>query len=262
MFELARYHGRRRVKGAGLMTLGLGLMTALYIYMFPTITAAVDLDEYMQAFPPALREAFGTESLGTIEGFLAAELYAFGWVILLGLYMAYAAASLVADDIEHGRMDMTLSLPVSRSRVLLEKFGSMLVPVLVINAAMPVIVFAGVVAIGESISVADLVMVHLLSIPYLLTAAAIGLVTSVVFDRAGIAQRAAMGVVFGLFLIDSVTAGTDFSWLGAIAPQRYYDPGAVLVHSEWDLGGAVLLLAASAVLVLASREYFRRKDIA
>ncbi|WP_439025654.1 ABC transporter permease subunit [Haloarchaeobius sp. DT45] len=262
MLEFARYHGKRRVKGATVMTVGLALLTGLYIYMFPTITSTVDLDEYMEAWPPALREAFGAESLGTIEGFLAAELYAFGWVILLGLYVAYAAASLVADEVEHGRMDMTLSLPVSRSRVLLEKFASMLVPMAVINVTMPVIVYVGVLAIGESISAADLVMVHLLSLPYLLASAAIGLVASVVFDRASIAQRAAMGVVFGLFLVNSVTAGTDFSWLGVISPAHYYDPTEILVHGDWNLGGGAILLAVSAVLVLASREYFRRKDLA
>jgi len=262
MLEFAWYHGRRRIKGAGALTVGLGLLTALYVYMFPTITSEVNLDEYVEAWPPALREAFGVESLSTIEGFLATELFSFGWVLLLGLYVAYSAASLVADDVEHGRMDMTLSLPVTRSRVLLETFASMLVPVFLVNLAMPVVVYVGVVAIDESISVADLVMVHALSIPYLLAAAAVGLVASVTFDRADIAQRAAMGVVFGLFLVDSVTSGTDFSWLGALSPTRYYDPAAILVRSTWDLQGAGLLLAATAVLVLVSRELFRRKDIA
>ncbi|WP_435361213.1 ABC transporter permease subunit [Haloarchaeobius sp. DFWS5] len=262
MFEFTRYYGKRRLRGSTVMTVGFALMTALYVYMFPTITSSVDLDEYMEAWPPALREAFGAESLGTIEGFLAAELYAFGWVILLGLYMAYSAASLIADDVEHDRMDMTLALPVSRSTVLLEKFASMLVPMLVVNAVMPVVVYAGVLGIGESISVADLVMVHVLSIPYLLACAAIGLVMSVALDRASVAQKAAMGAVFGLFLVGSVTAGTDFSWVGALSPNRYYEPSAILVHGQYDLVGGALLLGATAVLVLASREWFRRKDIA
>lgn len=261
MLEFARYHGRRRVKGAGALTVGLGLLTALYVYMFPTITNEVNLDEYVDAWPPALREAFGVESLSSIEGFLASELYAFGWVILLGLYAAYSAASLVAADVEHGRMDLILSLPVTRSRVLVERFASMLVPVALVNAAMPVVVFVAVVAIGESIAVADLLMVHLLSVPYLLATAAVGLLASVLADRASVAQRAAMGVVFGLFLVDSVTAGTGFDWLGTLSPSRYYDPTAVLVRGRWDLAGAALLLAGTAVLVFVSSELFRRKDI-
>lgn len=261
MFELTRYYGRRRVKGSAALAAGLSILTGLYIYMFPSISAGIDLDAYVESLPPALRAAFGIESLGTIEGFLAAELYAFGWVLLLGLYLTYTAAALVADDVEDGRMDMLLSLPVSRSKVLVEKFAAVLVPVAIANAVLPVVVSVGVRAIGESISVADLLMVHLLSVPYLLTTAAVGLVASVVFDRTSLAQRAAMGVVFGLFLVESVVAGTDFAALGALSPTRYYDPAAVLVHSRWDVTGAIVLLVVAAVLVGVSRALFQRKDV-
>ena len=261
MFEFSRYYGQRRVKGSVALTGGLAVLTGLYVYMFPTFSTNLDLDAYLESFPPALREAFGLQSLGTIEGFLSAELYAFGWVLLLGLYLAYSAASLIADDVEDGRMDMLLALPVSRSKVILEKFSALLVPILIVNIVMPVVVYVGVLAIGESISVADLLMVHLLSIPYLLTTAAVGLVASVVFDRTSIAQRAAMGVVFGLFLVESVVTDTDFSALGGLSPTRYYDPTAVLVNSQWDLSGGVVLLVAALALVLVGRALFQRKDI-
>ena len=262
MFEFSRYYGRRRVKGSAALTAGLAILTGLYIYLFPSISSSIDLDAYIQSMPPALRAAFGIQSLNSIEGFLAAELYAFGWVLLLGLYLAYAAASLVADDVEDGRMDMLLALPVSRSKVLLEKFSSLLVPIAIANVVLPVFVYFGVVAIGETLSAADLVMVHLLSVPYLLTTAAIGLVASVLFDRTSLAQRAAMGTVFGLFLVDSVVTNTDFAVLGALSPTRYYDPAAVLVESQWDVTGAFLLLIAALALLLLSRTLFQRKDIA
>jgi ABC-2 type transport system permease protein len=261
MLEFARYYGRRRLRGTAVMTAGFAVLVALYVWMFPSVSEGIDLDEYVASLPPALQQAFGLQSLGTIEGFLAAELYAFGWVLLLGIYFAYAAASLVADDVDRGRMDMLLSLPVSRSKVLLEKFASVLVPLVVVNLLTPVVVYAAVLGIDESISAADLAMVHALSIPYLLAAAAIGLLATGVFDPASNAQRVAAGGFFGLFLLDSVTAGTDVDWLGALSPSRYYDPTAVLVRSEYDLAGAGVLLAAAVVLVAASRAHFARKDI-
>lgn len=261
MLEFARYYGRRRLRGTAVMTAGFATLVALYVWLFPSVSEGIDLDEYVASLPPALQQAFGLQSLGTIEGFLAAELYAFGWVLLLGIYFAYAAASLVADDVDRGRMDMLLSLPVSRSKVLLEKFASVLVPLVVVNVLTPIVVYAAVLGIDESISAADLAMVHALSVPYLFAAAGIGLLASVVFDRASIAQRVAAGGFFGLFLLDSVTAGTDVDWLGALSPSRYYDPTAVLVSSEYDLAGAGVLLAAAVVLVAASRAHFARKDI-
>jgi ABC-2 type transport system permease protein len=261
MFEFTRYYARDRVKGTAALTVGLALLTGLYVYMFPSVSGAVDLDSFAESYPPALVRAFGVESLGTIEGFLAAELYTFGFVILLGLYFAYSAASLIAADIETERAELLLSLPVTRSRFLLEKFASLLVPLVTINVVMPVVVYVGVLGIDDSISIADLVMAHLLSIPYLSTTAAIGLCASVVFDRVSIAQRVAMGLVFALFLVESVVTGTDVAWLGAISPMRYYDPTNVLVFSEWDLAGAGILLCATGVLVGTSTVYFRQTDI-
>ena len=261
MFEFTRYYGRRRVKGSAALTVGLAVLTLLYVYMFPSISEGVDLDAYVESMPPALQAAFGTQALGTIEGFLATELYSFGIVLLMGLYLAYSAASVIADDVEDERMDMLLALPVTRSKVLLEKFSALLVPIAVVNVALPVVVYGGVLAIGESLSVTDLLMAHVLAVPYLLATAAVGLLASVWFDRTSLAQRAAMGVVFGLFLVDSVVTDTDFAVLGSLSPTRYYDPTAILVGSEYDLLGGAILLGAAAVLVAVSRAYFQRKDI-
>jgi len=261
MLEIARYAGRKRLKGSVAMTVGIAALTTMYVLLFPSITGAADLDEIIQAYPPSLVEAFGIRTLNTIEGFLATELYAFAWVLLLGLYFAYAGAGLIAADVERGRMDISLSLPITRSRLLLEKFASLLVPLVVTNAAMPVVVFLGVLAISEDVDMARILMAHVLSMPYLLSCGAIGLIASVAVDRASLAQRAAAGAVFALFLFESVVAGTDVEVLGALSPTRYYAPSDILVDGTYDFAGAAILLAGTAALVLASREWFRRKDV-
>lgn len=262
MLEIARYEGRKRLRGSAVLTAGIVALTALYLWIWPRVAASgVDFDEYIEAFPPALREMFGIRSLSTVEGFLAAELYSFVWVLLLGLYLAYAAASVVAGDVEDGRMDLLLALPVTRTRLLVESAASLLVPVVAVNVATPVAVVVGVAAVGESLSVADLLAVHLLSIPYLLACAAVGLLASVVFAREAVAQRTAAGVIFGLFLVESVVSGTSLSWLGAVAPSRYYDPAAVLVDSTYDVWGGALLLAGAAAVLVAAVAWFRRRDV-
>jgi len=261
MFELARYEGRHRVLGALALTAGLGLLAIMDIALYPSMSATVNFDDYLKALPPAVLQAFGITTMSTIQGFLSAELYAFGWVLLLGLYLAYSAAGLVADDVERGRMDVLLSLPVSRSRVVAEKYLSLLVPIAVLNVVTPVVVYVGTQLVGDPIPIADLLAVHALSIPYLLACAGLGLAASVVFDRASVAQRVAMAVLFALFLVQSMVTGTDYAWLGSPAPMRYYDPTAVLVQGEYDLAGAAILLVAALVLVVASQQWFRRRDV-
>ena len=261
MFEITRYESEQRLLGTGVMAAVLVLYMAFMLAIAPDLIA--QLSEVYTSFPQSVQKIFGMKAMGTLAGFLAVEFYQFGWVIVLGLYFAYSAGSAVAGDVETDHMDTLLSAPISRSKVVVEKFLSLLMPILAVNVAVAIVVYVGtmVLTVDESLSLADIVAVHALSIPYLLCCAAIGLGLSVFFARESTAQRAALGVIFGLFMLESFITGTDYAWLGAIAPMRYYNPTAILVDSAYDLAGAAILLGAMVVLVVASQLWFRRKDI-
>lgn len=261
MLELAVYGARKRVKGALALSVGLSAFSVLYAAFYPSFATGFDMDQYIDALPQVFVEAFGLRAFGTIEGFLATELYHFAWVILLGVYLAYSAAGLVAGDVESERMDLLLSLPVSRGRVVAEKYLALVPGVLVVNAVVAAVTWLSTHAIGYPVAATDLLAVHALSIPYLLCCAAVGLAFSVAADRESVAQRGAMATVFGLFLLETVVSTTDYAWLGAIAPMRYFDPTAILVENTYDLAAAGILLAAVLALVAASAWYFRRRDV-
>lgn len=263
MLDLARYEGRHRVRGALLAAVALSGFALLYISVYPTFAESLgpDIDTLLEAYPEALSKAFGVQSLATMEGYLASELYTFGWLLIVGLYFAYAAASLVAADVERGRMDVLLSLPVSRARVVIEQFVSLAVPLVALSVAVPVVVVAGTALVDYPVPAVDVVWLHLLSLPYLTTCAALGLVASVVFDRASLAQRTAVGVLAGLFFAESLVTDTDLAALGTVSPTRYVDPNAVLLDSEYAVVDALVLVVATAVLAGLAVVLFRRKDI-
>lgn len=262
MFEVVRYEGRRRLRGSIVLAVVLGVFALLVVAIFPSIEASgVDFETYIESLPPAFANAFGVEAIGTIEGFLAAEFYQFVWVLLFGLYMAYAGGSVIAGKVEDGRIELVLSAPVSRTRYLLEAYLSMLTPIVVLNVLVFGFVLASVVGIGESVSVVDLAVVHLLSVPYLFACGAIGIVLSVAFDRGDVAQRATIGVVFLLFLLASVVGGTDVGWLATVSPTHYYDPTEILVDGTYDVESAVVLLLATVTLLLLAQAGFARRDV-
>ena len=265
MLEIAEYESERRIRGALVVAAILGVLSVLFVSLFPSIASSgVDFEAYMESLPPAMQAAFGAIgglAFTTIEGFLAVELYQFFWVLMLGIYLAYQAGGLIAGDVERGRMDVLLAAPVFRRRVVVEKFLSLVSGVVVVNLVVGLLVYGAVVAIGESISVADLAAVHLLSVPYLLACGAIGLLLSVLTDDSDVAKRGGLGAIFGLFLLETISQSADLGWLGAISPTRYYDPTAILVSGEYDWVGAAILLAGTAGLVALSAWWFRRKDI-
>ena len=262
MLEIATYETRRRARGSVVLGVLLAILGAFVVAFFPSVAqSGPELQTYIENLPPAFRAAFGVESFATLGGFLATELYQFGWVILLGLYFAYRAGSVVAGDVESGRMDLLLSAPVSRRRLVGEKFLSLVLPAVVVNVIAFAAVAISVAVIGETVSLVDLAMVHVLSVPYLLSCAAIGLLLSVVTQDADLAQRGGLGAIIGLFLLDTIASTSDFEWAGALSPSRYYDPTAILVSGEYDLLGALVLTAAAVLLVVVSREWFRRVDV-
>ena len=263
MTDLARYESRRRVRGSVYLAIAMSLLAALVIWIYPSFSDSFDDidEEFLQAYPPEIINLFGIQTMASLEGFLAFELYVFGWIIMLGLYLAYLAAGTVADAIERGRMDVLLSLPLSRARIVIEKFAALSVPIVLVNVVTPIVVYVAALVIDDPISAADLAAVHLLSIPYLFACGAIGLLASVVVDRTSIAQRIALGVTFGLFMLESLLSGTDYETIGAIAPMRYFDPNEILLESSYDLVGAAALIGMTLVLLAVSQLWFRRRDI-
>jgi ABC-2 type transport system permease protein len=264
MFEVTTFESRQRVRGVALLSGALGALIVLTIGLFPSIeSAGADLDVFLEGLPPEARRAFvgNVTSLTTIEGYLVSQLYQFGWLLILGVYFAYTAAASVAKEVERSSIDLLLSAPVSRTRIVVGKFLALVPSVVAINAFTFVLIRASVGFVGEEVSLVDLVAVHAVSIPYLLACAGLGLVASVSFDTARRAQTAAIGAVFGTFLLDSLTFDTDYEWLGDLAFARYYDPGEILVEGTVDVGGVAILLTATVILVILSGELFERREI-
>ncbi|WP_256402301.1 ABC transporter permease [Halorubrum salinum] len=261
MFETARYEARRKIRGTLILTAGVGAYAGFIVWYF-TVLEGVDYEDVFADLPPAMLEAFGIENLSTIEGFLGAQLFSFVWLLGLGLYFAYVAGGTVAGDIETGRIDLLVSLPVARSRLLVEKFAALFVPMLAVNVLGGPIIYVFVVAIGESIPASHLALTHLLSIPFFLVCGGIGLVFSVAANRATVAERGAVATVFVLYLVESVVGGADeYDWIQYLSPTQYYDPTPTLIDGSFDPIDSAILLVAFAGLILLSVAAFERRDL-
>ena len=260
MTAILRLESGTRLRSSLLLTAIFALLAAFLFAAFPGFAEEAELLE--DAFPPVLVGLLGIEAIHTIEGFVGGYVYSLVWILFTGMYFAYVSGGLIARDVSERRMDLTLSNPVSRESVLLQKVAALWLPLVVLNVGFVVIVYAGTVVLGETIDPVALVLLHLLSIPYLLVCAGIGLVFSVVFDRDGRAQVTALGIVFLLWLVDGLSElNPDFEWIGDLTPSRYYDPAAILVHEEYAFVDAGILLVAFLALVALAAFVFVRRDL-
>lgn len=260
MTAILRNESRKRLRESLVLAGAFAVLSAFLFAAFPGFADEAELIE--EAFPEVLVGLFGFEAMHTIEGFVGGYTYPMVWVLFTGMYFAYTSAGMIAGDIRDRKMDLTLSNPVSRESVIFQKVGALWLPLVVLNAALIVIVFAGAFAVGESIDPVALGMLHLLSIPYHLVCAGFGIVLSVVVDRDETAEIAALGLVFMLWLVEGLAEmSPDFEWVRYLTPTRYYDPTAILVHEEFALLDAGILLLAFFVLVGIATLVFVRRDI-
>lgn len=260
--DIAAFETGRRRRGAVLASLVVGALVGLVVSIYPSISRAdVDYEAYVESLPEQFQTAFGTSGgLGTIEGFLVTELYGFVWLLILGAYFAYVAAGLIAGDARDGSLELLLVNPVSRSRVVVEKFLGLLPAVVFVNAVglLAVVGFAAVV--GEQVSVEPLFALHALFVLYHAACAGIGLLASAATTQRR-AQVLSVGVLFATVVVDSVTVDTDYEWVGAVSLSRHFDPGEILVEETiaWpEMGGFVVLTLA---LVVLAAETFERRDV-
>jgi ABC-2 type transport system permease protein len=258
---IARFEGEQRLRITGVLAVVFALFGGMFIALAPDIVATGAYDDLIESIPPAMQALVGLENFSSIEGVVSGEYYTFTWIVGLGGYLAYGAAGSVAGDLKNDRLDTVMSAPVSRTNVLLGKYLGLLVPVVILNIVVPITLYLGSVMVDMPISFTDLAVLHVLSVPYLICWTATGLFVGVVVRRGRTAGRVAVGIVVAAWLVESVVVATDYEWVGAVSPMRYFDPPAVLVNGTYGVVDAGFLLVIAAVFFIASRQWFIRSDL-
>ncbi len=246
------------LKTTVILTLIFVLLAAVYAAMWPAFKDY--MDEMMDNIPSMPIRGF--QSFASYPGFLNGEFYQIFWILVGGLLFAYIAGSSVSKEIEAKTMDMLLSNPIPRYRIVFEKFTGLLPMILAVVFGAMISVYAVTPAIGEEIDLANLAMTHIMSIPYFLSVVAIGLLVSVIIDRKMKASIVAMAIVIGAYILESISIlSPDYEDLGLFSLVHYYDPVDTLLEGNPDLRGGLVLLAVTVLCLVAAMWYFGRRDI-
>jgi ABC-2 type transport system permease protein len=245
------------------VALGMGAMTGYFAVLFPTYSKIVDLDSILKNMGPAAKlmgASIGDAS--TLVGFLHIELFSMILPALMVTYAAGMASGFTAGEESRGTIDVLLSYPVARWRLVLEKSVAVLLGCVV--SAVVVWVFAiGGAAASASVLPADrlaaaLVMLVLLGLAF----GAIALAISAATGNRAAAIGVAVGLMVVMYLVDALSSIVD--GLGVIRPLslfRYYmgnDP----LRNGISLSDAGVLAAVTVVFVALSVVVFERRDLA
>jgi ABC-2 type transport system permease protein len=233
-------------------------MTAMY----PTIRGNRQLVTLHETYPKALRSLFGINDLASGTGFLRAEIFSFVGPLLVIILAVLWGGDVIAGEEDRGTMDLLMANPISRRRVVLEKWAALLVGVAVAGAGLAAGLEIGIAAasidVGWQKVAAATVATALIGMLFGTVALALGAATG----RRGLARGLTAGLAVAAYLVSSLS--DLVTWLRPIRPASPWyhalgtDPLGV-GFQPWHLGVLVVATAAIAwVGVLA----FGRRDLA
>ena len=133
VFERTFHEERRALTGwvAGLVALAI-TMLALY----PTIRGNTQFSKLFESYPEAFRSMFGVSDYTSGPGYLHAEVFSLMGPLLLSVFSILWGSDLTAGEEQRRTIDVLMANPVSRRRVVLEKWAAMLVGTAVAAASL------------------------------------------------------------------------------------------------------------------------------
>jgi ABC-2 type transport system permease protein len=245
------------------VALGMGGMAGYFAVLYPTYAKIVDLNAILEKLGPAaklLGASVGDAS--TLVGFLHIELFSMILPALMVTYAAGMASGFTAGEESRGTIDVLLSYPISRTRLVLEKSLAVVLGSIVAAAAVWVLTVAGAAASASALPAdklaAALVMLTLLGLAF----AAIALAVSAATGNRAAAIGTAVGLMVVMYLVEALA--TIIDGLATIRPLslfRYY-MGSDPLRNGVNPADAAILAAVAGAFLVASLVLFERRDLA
>jgi ABC-2 type transport system permease protein len=242
---------------------GLVGTVAMYAAIWPSILGSTaSIEEYIANLPEFFQEMIGSASFGTPEGYLQSELFSFVGPILLLVYVVGAGARAIAGEEEAGSLDVLLSTPVRRRRVVWDRFAAMVLGAfgLVLAIWLAVVVLGPIWDLRPDLGTFTAASVHLLFLA--VAFGAIALAVGAVTGSKGLAIGVPSGFALVGFLVNVL--GATASWLEPARPLSlfYYYAGSEPLVNGLDPVHVLVLLAVIAVAVAVALWRFERRDLA
>ncbi len=245
-------------------SVGLVGMVALMVSVYPTVRSNPALNRLVQQYPDALKAfiGFGGEvDYLSPAGYLGSELFSFMVPLLLLVAAIGAGARAVAGEEEAGTLELLLSCPVSRRRVVLEKLAALAIEVVGLGVVLLVSLWVGGRAVSMDVSFAHLAAATaaavLLALAYGALAVLVGAATGRRALTAGVVAAAAVAA----YLVASLASLVDVLEPAKLASPFYqYSAGDPLRNGL--AAGHTVLLAAIGVFAGALAPFaLERRDV-
>jgi ABC-2 type transport system permease protein len=257
---------RRGWRGMLAWGIGIGLLSMVQILVLPDVDSLKQFAQIVETLPAFMLQALGggdAAFLATAEGYLAARFYSLA-LLIFAIYALNAGLSVTSSEEERGILDVVLSLPVSRARLVLERLAAYAV----LLVGMVTITFGFITVSLSMTPVLEIDPQRIFASTLNILPGALLVLTFATFFGAlmhsrGMAVAAGTVFVIGSYFISFIGASASESLadvLQVISFYAYYDSTGVMQHGL-NGGNMVILLAAALVCAAGAVWSFERRDI-
>lgn len=231
---------------------------------YESIGTQIDLDELLEDYPDFILDLFGKSvgSIGEFGGFYTLEYVQWVWFLIIPVYIGLFCSGFIAGEVENKTADTLLSYPVTRRKVIIEKYVAVLCVIGIINLMGVIATYIGITAYGIDYQIKWMGITMIQATPFLLVWAALFTLLSAMVADSKKASTYAIVMVFFAYFIEVLSGLFGPAKIFAkISPMHYFDPGLVMSKNIVSWEGMAVLIVACALLLAMATYVFEKKDI-
>ncbi len=240
---------------------GATALLALTAAFFPTIKES-GIDQLFKSIPPAMKNMIGEVSdYSTFPGYLGSAVFGLRAQMLFVPMAIILGYGLSVTEEASGKLYQLLAQPISRRRVLLEKFiAGLFIQAVVIAVAVISTVVVGVI-IDEQIPQEMLMRVYIMSTLFTWAVYAVTYGLGMITGRKSIALMLPLAWVMFSILSDAFSAQIDWLKDADYASILHYYRTSELIHNDINWANAVTLGILILAPILLALLVFPNRDL-
>jgi ABC-2 type transport system permease protein len=243
--------------------LGLALFAVLAVALWPSVRR--DTEQFAQLLdqiPEALRRALGVGDVITFTGYLGARLLNFFWPLVASVFAIMAGAAVVAQEVERGTVELWLSVPLPRRRLLAAKLAALLAALLALALSTVATLALMAPLVDESLTVGGLLAAGVMLAAFGAAVGGVAALFSAVASERGRAAGGAVAVTLASYVLWVLAGLSDrWSWLQFLSFYTAFTPQQALERGRLPLPEALVLVAIAATTAAGALALFERRSM-
>jgi beta-exotoxin I transport system permease protein len=235
---------------------------ALLVAVYPTVRDNPDLTKLVKQYPQALKSFLsfgGGVDYASGAGYLGSELFSFMIPLLFLVAAIGAGARAIASEEEKGTLDLLLSNPVSRRRVVLEKLGALVLELLALGIVLWLALVIGSHAAAMKVSAAHLGAAAAAAVLLGVAYGTIALLIGAASGKRGLAAGLTAALAVAAYVVNSLAPlVSDLEPLQKLSPVYHYAVSDPLRNGLEPQHVVVLVGIATVAAALAVAAFDRR----